>query len=157
MIQWRKFRALSGRKQRFLLAAFMLQPLLTLALRIWGFRPVYAFLHRTSPSPQPPMPSYPSIGPTITELRGLARLVNIAATHGPIRAACLVRSLALWWLLRRRGIGSELRIGVRKNGGEFAAHAWVEYAGTVINDSPESIQRFAAFDAAIAPPGTENL
>jgi len=155
MIQWRKFRALPGREQYFLLAAFILQPLLTLALRMWGFKSVYAFLYRTSPTSQPPPPPHPSVEPTITELRDLARRVNTAATRGPIRTACLVRSLTLWWLLRRQGIASELRIGVRKDGGELAAHAWVEYAGAVINDSPESIQRFAAFDAAIAPPEIE--
>ena len=149
MTQWiEKLRALSGYEWRFLILAFILQPLLTLALRIWDFKTAYAFLHRTSPTPQP-LP--PSSHPSIAELKSLARLVNAAANRGPVHAACLARSLALWWLLRCRGITSELRIGVAKDGGEFAAHAGVEYGGTVINDSPESIQRFAVFDGAIAP------
>lgn len=151
MIQWRKLRALSGPERRLLLAALLIQPPLTLALRIGGFRRLYTFLKRTSPIP--PSSSHPSIA----ELQDMARLVNAAANRGPIHSACLARSLTLWWLLRRRGVASDLRIGVSKEGGEFAAHAWVEVDGTVINDSPESITRFAAFDAAIAPPGTEKL
>jgi hypothetical protein len=129
--------------------------LLTLALHIWDFKTVYTFLHRNSPTPQPS--SQPTIEPTIAELRSLARLVNAAANRSPVRAACLVRSLTLWWLLRRRGIESDLRIGVNKEGGELAAHAWVEVEGAVINDSPESVQRLAVFGAAIAPPGTEKI
>lgn len=140
-----KLRALSGHEWRFLILAFIFQLLLTPALRIWGFQPVYAFLQRTSPTPQPP------IAPTTAELRGLARLVNAAANHGPVHAACLARSLTLWWLLRHRGIASDLRIGVAKDGGDFAAHAWVEYEGIPINDHPKNLEHFAAFDGAIAP------
>ncbi len=56
----------------------------------------------------------------------------IAASHGPYRATCLRQSLALWLLLRRRGIPAELRIGVRKEGGDLQAHAWVEHQGATL-------------------------
>jgi hypothetical protein len=46
----------------------------------------------------------------------------------PTDSRCLVRSLVLSGLLARRGIGSSLIIGVKPEP-EFAAHAWVEYAG----------------------------
>jgi hypothetical protein len=47
----------------------------------------------------------------------------------PLRPTCLTRSLALVYLLRRRGLPAELRIGVRKTGEAFGAHAWVECQG----------------------------
>ncbi|MDQ3432859.1 MAG: lasso peptide biosynthesis B2 protein [Actinomycetota bacterium] len=46
----------------------------------------------------------------------------------PTDSRCLVRSLVLTGLLARRGIESSLIIGVKPEP-EFAAHAWVEYAG----------------------------
>jgi hypothetical protein len=42
--------------------------------------------------------------------------------------SCLSKSVALAWMLRRRGVPAEIRIGVR-TAGEFEAHAWVEASG----------------------------
>ena len=138
-------------------AALILQPAISLALRIWGFGAVYAFLQRRSPTPQALLSSHgQSEGPGIEELKNLAHLADAAANHSPIRPACLTRSLALWWLLRRRGVTGDLRIGVSNDDGEFEAHAWVEYEGTVINDSVASVQRFVAFDGALHRAGREH-
>lgn len=52
-----------------------------------------------------------------------------AARHLPINLNCLDRSMALWWLLRSRGLAAELRLGGRKRSGRFEAHAWVEIGG----------------------------
>ena len=55
---------------------------------------------------------------------GLA--IERAATHGVFRPFCLVRTMALRELLLAEGIrGASIRIGVRRQGGEFQAHAWV--------------------------------
>lgn len=62
---------------------------------------------------------------------------------------CLKKSLVLWYLLRCQGIVSELRIGVRREQGEFQAHAWVEYQGIVLNDTPNVRQHFAMFEHPI--------
>lgn len=64
-------------------------------------------------------------------------------------ANCLKKSLVLWVLLRRQGIASDLRIGVRLEEGNFEAHAWVEGDGFVLNDAPDVRQRFAMFDRVI--------
>jgi hypothetical protein len=47
-------------------------------------------------------------------------------------------------LLRRRRIGSELRIGVRRQGTSIRAHAWVEVDGTPANDSADHVALFAS-------------
>jgi hypothetical protein len=72
----------------------------------------------------------------------IARLVAIAAHRGPYRATCLRQSLSLCWLLLRRGIPAEIRIGVRKEGGELQAHAWVEYPGSTLG---QEATRYAPF------------
>jgi hypothetical protein len=66
-------------------------------------------------------------------VRRTAWLVSIAANRQPFPARCLARSLALTRLLARRGIATELKIGVRKQD-QFEAHAWVEWRGQIVND-----------------------
>src|SRR5688500_12244795 len=59
----------------------------------------------------------------------LATLVTAAARHHLRPMTCLPRALALHTLLRRNGIQTDLRIGVRREAGSLQAHAWVEHAG----------------------------
>jgi len=80
----------------------------------------------------------------------IARFEDAAARHLFLRTNCLERSLVLCWLLERRGIAAQLRIGARKEKGRFEAHAWVEVDGTVLNDAPEPHLHFAPFERPIA-------
>ena len=57
----------------------------------------------------------------------------------------------LWWLLRRRGIAAELRIGARKEVERFEAHAWVEVDSAVLNDASEEHRHFVPFEGPISP------
>lgn len=63
--------------------------------------------------------------------RALARRVQRAAANRP-RATCLVQGVALWLLLRRRGHGGHVRLGVLREGAALRAHAWVEVAGVTV-------------------------
>ncbi len=83
----------------------------------------------------------------IAEARAVAAMVALAARHTPFRAKCLPRSLALQWLLARRGIDAELRIGVRKNGHALEAHAWIEHCGEPLIDDVAVGQRFVPFSS----------
>jgi len=56
------------------------------------------------------------------------------------RDDCLPRSLALVVALRRLGVDAEICFGVLKF--PFAAHAWVEADGRVLNETPESVRRY---------------
>jgi hypothetical protein len=75
----------------------------------------------------------------------------LALKRGGYHGTCLTRSLALVWLLRGQGLAGELRIGVRREAGEFLAHAWVEHGGTPLNDAPGIARAFAAFDRLSLP------
>jgi hypothetical protein len=141
---WAKFRALSSPERRTLLAAIAWLPLFRLALRILGLRRFQACLQRASPTIDSSR--------SLDEIVRIATLVNIAALRLPLPATCLTRSLLLGWLLRRRGVASQLRIGVRLAQGVVEAHAWVEYAGIPINDRADVGERFTPF-AQIPPPG----
>ena len=138
-----KFLALTAAEKRLFLKTAMLSPLFWLGLRVFGLARLQAWIEH---SPRAKKTSY-----SVTELQGIGTLVNSAAHYAPGPVTCLTRSLLLRWLLRRRGIASDLRIGVQLVQGRLDAHAWVEVAGVPINDAPDVGQRFAAFNEPLSP------
>jgi hypothetical protein len=60
--------------------------------------------------------------------------------------SCLTISLGVARLLSRRGITTELRIGVRPENGKLRAHAWLEWRGGVVTDEAASLQSFAVLN-----------
>lgn len=74
---------------------------------------------------------------------GIVHRVALVAAFFPGRAECLEQSLALFVLLRRRGVAVELRLGVQPY--PFTAHAWIEYEGVPLNESRETVKSFVLF------------
>jgi hypothetical protein len=163
----RAFFSLPRGERRLLLLAIIGLPATAVLLRLVGFNRCYAGLRRlVRPKAGIERP------PNMLRAYRIARLVRLANGRLPPAANCLQRSLVLWTLLRRHGVESDLRIGVRKerlpfappaaNAGlqnllrlqpdtHFEAHAWVEWQGVVLNDTPTVRQRYAAFDRPILP------
>jgi hypothetical protein len=142
------WRGLAPRDRRLLLQLTVLLPLIGLALKVLGYRRTHDALGRAVPRRTSDPGCAPDESPAETARR-IARLVSIAARHGPYRASCLRQSLALWWLLRRRGVAADLRIGVRREQNQLQAHAWVEHDGEALNDAESVRSSYAAFDAAM--------
>jgi hypothetical protein len=138
-----RFLALSAPERRTFLAAMALLPLFGFGLRVLGLQSLRARLQRK------PLPAANTLG--TKELARLGTLINSAAHHALGPANCLTRSLYLWWLLRRRGVDSQLRIGVRLTDGTLDAHAWVEHAGIPINDRQDVGTDFAPFAEPVSP------
>ena len=128
---------LSISERLIFLQALLLLPLAGLVLRFSRYQSVLSTLQRATPLKD----RRSGVDPLPEALR-TAKLVNAAAWRGLYDATCLRRSLVLWWLLRRRGIDSNVRIGARKEAGEFYSHAWVEYEDTVLNDAPDVRSRY---------------
>ena len=68
-----------------------------------------------------------------TVRRVLDGVRNAARYYPRRRLDCLPRALAVYALLRRRGVPATLRIGVKRY--PFGAHAWVECLGEVLDDT----------------------
>jgi hypothetical protein len=135
----------SGARGLFLRAAALL-PLISLSLRTRGFRSTQLSLLKHLPAMSSSVNSLPAAISVRAELT--ARMVKSAAHRSFRKATCLEKSLALWWLLNRQGIASSVRIGARKSGENFEAHAWVECNGIVVNDTQEPHRHYAVFDEA---------
>jgi len=123
-----------------LLRAMVLLPLTAAGVRLLGLRRVQGLLERLAPRPDQHRPAEEGAA------ERTARAVATAAGCFPLPASCLPRSIALWWLLRRQGINSRLRLGVRKAGGSLLAHAWVEHQGRPLNERADVAKHFAAFE-----------
>ena len=71
----------------------------------------------------------------------LAWLARAVGARSPWRTSCLRQALAVWWLLRRRRLPAELKIGVIRRDPPFQAHAWVELDGVALD--PEAAAHVA--------------
>lgn len=131
-----RFRHLRTRDFGLLAAALALLPLTALRLRVAGFT-------RRTDAAAADLP--PRDGETEI-VRATAHMVAAAAHF--YRASCLPQSITLQSLLRRQGIATRLCVGVRKDAGVLAAHAWVEYRGQPLIDSPAVHDRFAVLEPA---------
>lgn len=82
-------------------------------------------------------------------------LIRYTRKNGPFKGNCLSRSLLMMTILKRQGINSQLLIGVRFEGSEFKAHAWLERNGKPLNESKDVRQRFSVFTGDVLPKETQ--
>ena len=134
-----------------LLALAVFQPVLSLALHLCGFRRTHAWVLRSSQHTDPRS----ATSAEVEDGRKLAALAEIAGRRGPFKATCLRQSLAVLWLLRRRGLQPELRLGVDRVGPEPDMHAWVELDGIPLASAPPRHSAFSPRPTArVARPGS---
>jgi len=68
----------------------------------------------------------------------IQKLVYLASRLHWLKMTCLIKACTLQKMLSRRGIPSELRIGMNRSGAAISAHAWVEVMGQAVGE-PEDI------------------
>jgi hypothetical protein len=144
--KWRGFWRLTGFERGIVVEAGVALIVTWAGLRLAGFRRWKSMLAWFTPSS---VENAPPGSSTLESARVIARMESTAARNLLFRASCLEQSMVLWWLLRSRGIPVELRVGARKQGERFEAHAWVEFEGTVLNDADEQHVHFVPFDGPI--------
>jgi prolyl oligopeptidase len=112
------------------------------ALRWWPVQRVQRELQR--------LPAAPRRRSVPTDAQHLARLIHLSVRVLPWHANCLHRSLVLWWLLDRRDVPADLRLGVRRVPGAAAPdfHAWIELDGQVVNDRTDIRELYSTFEPA---------
>lgn len=146
---WRRFWNLNVPSRRIVIEAGLALLATWIGLRVAGYNRWKRALDRLSPRET----NRGKRGdPTqLKSAQEIARLAHSAARHILLPTNCLDQSMALCWMLRRRGAPAELRFGARKQEGQFEAHAWVEVGGVVLNEAQERHKHFAAFDRSVAP------
>jgi len=147
MTNLNKLGGLSRNDRRLLFQSVLLLPVIHFGLLLLGYYRLRGVMEKMIPLK--PIDAPVSETEILGRAREIARIVSIAAQHGLYRATCLRRSLLVWWFLRRAGIQGKICFGVRMFNGKLEAHAWVEYNGTVVNDSANIHENYQALNDAL--------
>ena len=131
---WSKWWRLGRDERRALRHALLLVPAMHVAVRVVGFNRLQRWV-ATTPATGRPLS-------TTDALRVSVLGINRVKRFSLLTGNCLSQSLALERMLRRRGVGPALQLGVRLTGPKFEAHAWVEYDGRVLNGTQDVHTRF---------------
>jgi hypothetical protein len=140
---WHRWERLTCQERTRWFHVWSLLPLVELSLGVFGLQRVQTVLER-----------FTSGLPCRLDLPAAEELAHLfhSATHWNILPAnCLARSLVLCWLLRNQSLEADLRIGVAKFDGHFAAHAWVEHMGVALEEDDVN-SLFTAFDQKVPSP-----
>ncbi len=130
----------SARDRRLFLQSLLLLPAIHAALFLFGYSRLQRALETLLRLKRDEVSL--SRQEILQEGQRIADVIEIAARHGIYHATCLRRSLLAWLFLRMEGIPSKICFGVRLVDQKLEAHAWVEYRGTIVNDSPEICARY---------------
>jgi hypothetical protein len=126
------WRALSGADQRRLLGLVCGLPVVETTLQCIGAQRTASWLSRAIK----PKAIHPPAVAELQQADRLAHLAAIAGRRGILQAHCLSQAMLVRALLRRRGLDAVLQVGVRKDSGQFDAHAWVELDGQTLAQAP---------------------
>ena len=134
----KRFQAMTGGERHLLLEAALLLTLLRLGLRLLPFQTVRGLLARFGADAKAPAAS-----DTETTRRVLWAVTAASCRLG---LTCLPQALAAHTLLARRGLASELRIGVtRTSGSPLEAHAWIEDESGILIGNLPNLAHFKPF------------
>ncbi|WP_020693923.1 lasso peptide biosynthesis B2 protein [Reyranella massiliensis] len=111
------FLALSGSDRRLLLSALATIARVRIGLRLQSIERLKAWSQQAKAGEIP--------------ADRLSWAVQVAARRLP-GTSCLASALALQRLLSQQGLVSELHIGVARQAGAFAAHAWLTHHGEIL-------------------------
>jgi len=139
----RIFLGLSAVEKALLTRAFFWVGLLRLALFALPFQRILRLTER-----MPPSQSH-QVKDDEEWVQKVAWAVTVAGRWIVPDRPCLTQALAARIILRRRGVDTILRIGVKKEDRQLAAHAWLEKGGRVIVGGERSPNLYVPFKRPI--------
>lgn len=123
----RKLLRLTPGERRFVAEAWLLLLVVDLVLRWISFPTILARCQRVRSKP-----GQLAEAADVPSIPRAAWLVEVAGRYSLVRTSCLKEALVLSWLMSKRGLATTLKIGVARQSGVLAAHAWVEQNGQII-------------------------
>lgn len=139
----RRFSRLSKHDKKVVAGAIRGAIATWIALRILRLRPWKKFLR--SPQKRHEQGEPPTL--ILDRARRIAHLQLASERRLLFQPSCLEHSLVLLRLLAKEGIDGRLRLGARKDGRDFKAHAWIEVNETIF-DSYNDTREYVPFGSA---------
>jgi len=118
-----------------------LLPIAAAAVRRWGLHRCHQWICRHAPSPALSATQARRVAAPVTQW-----VMTVNRRYAVFAAPCLAESLVLVWLLRRRGIGATVALGIRTLFGPLESHAWASLDGHPLNDRPEVVRIYDQLD-----------
>jgi hypothetical protein len=138
----RQIRGLSNSNKWFLLKCSCLSFVLRISFKVAGFKKTIALLSNFNTD----IPVHPNEN-NPNNIERYRRLIVLSHSFRPA-LNCLSISAAYWWLMKRKGITTELKFGMKTAEGKFAAHAWLEYKGKPLAEDGVN-EKYTAFHGSI--------
>jgi hypothetical protein len=125
---------MSWSERWFALRCLFLLQAVALGVRALGYNRVSRWIEQHSQGvPQPNL----SPDDQAEAAAWIGALVGIANRRIKfLQVTCLPESLTVWWLLRRRGLPAQIKMGVRRLDGKLDGHAWVMFQDRVVSGDP---------------------
>ena len=139
-----KLRCMPSRDRKLFLQVALIVPFIEMSLRLVGFKRASSWLRRfartteTAANPE-------------AEVERHRRLLFLLHRRIPFVGGCLARAIAIWFLLQRKGIATDLRFGVRRRTGTLEVHAWVEYKEKPLTLDPRVQEHYSFFPGPTLP------
>ena len=131
-----KFRALPLRDQWLFIKAVVLGHIIKKALKKYNYKAVVAFFKKN-------VPQVNRGDVTDNELNRYQYLIVLTNKCRPgIKINCLDISLAYWFLLKRRGLKTNMQFGVKLEDGVLQSHAWLEFEGRLLTLDDEVNEKY---------------
>jgi hypothetical protein len=143
-----RFRRLTVFERGVVLEAAAALPATWIAMRVAGFNLCKTALTRPFSTASQ---TGANVAGALASAQKVARLEAATARALFFRSTCLEQSLALCWMLRRRGMSPALRVGARKDADRLEAHAWVEIDGIALGDAGGQYAHFVPFERSGVP------
>lgn len=133
-------------ERRLLTAEALFLPLLiSTGFRVLGVPRTQAWLRRWTRVGTAPEPTNP-----LHAVREARRAQLIVKRSTGVGGSCLVRSFSLWALLLRRGLSTEIRVGLRRREGQIEGHAWIEYLCVPLNEDEKVLRSYEPYERPVS-------
>ncbi len=142
---WRRWAGLSGAERIASLEALFVvtavRAVVAVAPASFTARRIQRFVGNGSTTPAQPDDS------TTLEVAATVRDAIVRASLRVPKATCLIQAVSGWYMLRRRGIGAAVRIGVQKSEQTLSAHAWLCVGDRILIGGEDAAMRYTALES----------
>lgn len=146
---WAQFRCLGWSRRWLLVEAVGWLGLARLAVLCLPFRWIASWLGSAHAA---------DTAPTLSGDPRLAEEVQwalrVVSRRTPWQSNCLAQAIAGQRMLARRGAATALYMGLRREGPELAAHAWLRSAGVLVCGGPQD-ESFTVVSTFVFDPGSD--
>jgi len=135
----KKIGSITFRNWVFFFCALSLACLIRICLFVIGFKDTVKFLSWFESEPKVK---------SRNDIHLYRKLISWTYHFSPL-LNCLSICTTYWWLMKQRGINTQMKFGMAKADDKLLAHSWLECQGKLLSYEPNPRKKYIAFDKSI--------